>query len=338
MSVAAQSGQPSQGPRGSLASFFIARPIFAIVLAIATMFGGIIGIYSLPISQYPEIAPTTVRVSASYPGATAEAVENSVTTEIEKAMTGLDGLLYMESSSSTGSASVTLTFGNSVDPDIVQVDVQNKLSPVLRRLPQSVQRQGVRVSRSSSDILMIGNIISTDSKYTTFELSDIMSNQIEKVIERVEGVGGLQAFGTGYAMRIWLDPLALQQFQLTPNDVTAAIEVQNVQVTAGAIGSSPTVPGQHNRAEPVEDGRSIRRHHPQIRAGWIDRAIARRGAGRAWPGFLRPNLHLQRPARRRLWRTAGKRRQRAVDRQCSPRRIRPPRQYPAAGRENRLFL
>jgi multidrug efflux pump len=248
MSVAAQAGQPTQGPRGSLASFFIARPIFAIVLAIATMFGGVIGIYSLPISQYPEIAPTTVRVSASYPGATAEAVENSVTTEIEKAMTGLDDLLYMESSSSTGSASVTLTFGNSVDPDIVQVDVQNKLSPVLRRLPESVQREGVRVSRSSSDILMIGNIVSTDKKYTTFELSDIMSNQIEDVIERVEGVGGLQAFGTGYAMRIWLDPLALQQFQLTPNDVTAAIEVQNVQVTAGAIGSSPTVPGQQLKA------------------------------------------------------------------------------------------
>jgi multidrug efflux pump len=149
-----------QGPRQSLASYFIARPIFAIVLAMATMFGGVIAIYSLPISQYPEIAPTTVRVSATYPGATAEAVENSVTTEIEKAMTGLDDLLYMESSTSTGSASVTLTFGNSVDSNIIQVDVQNKLSPVLRRLPESVQRQGVRVSRSSSEILMIGNIIS----------------------------------------------------------------------------------------------------------------------------------------------------------------------------------
>lgn len=248
MSAATDQTQPPHTPRGSLASFFIARPIFAIVLALATMFGGGIGIFSLPISQYPEIAPTTVRVSATYPGATAEAVENSVTTEMEKAMTGLDDLLYMESSSSTGSASLTLTFGNSVDPDIVQVDVQNKLSPVLRRLPEIVQRQGVRVSRSSSDILMIGNIISTDGKYSTYQLSDIMSNQIEDVIERVEGVGGLQAFGTGYAMRIWLDPLSLQQFQLTPNDVTAAIEVQNVQVSAGSIGASPTVPGQQLKA------------------------------------------------------------------------------------------
>jgi multidrug efflux pump len=241
-------GPSTSAPRASLANFFIARPIFAIVLAIATMLAGVMGIYSLPISQYPEIAPTTVRVSASYPGATAEAVENSVTAEIESAMTGLDGLLYMESSSSTGSASITLTFGNSIDADIVQVDVQNKLSPVLRRLPESVQREGVRVSRSSSEILMIGNIISTDRRYTTFELSDIMANQIEDIIERVEGVGGLQAFGTGYAMRIWLDPMALQQFQLTPNDVTAAIKVQNVQVTAGAIGASPTVPGQQLKA------------------------------------------------------------------------------------------
>lgn len=248
MSGAAGTGLSTSVPRAPLANFFIARPVFAIVLAIVTMLAGVMGIYSLPISQYPAIAPTTVRVSASYPGATAEAVENSVTAEIEAAMTGLEGLLYMESSSSTGSASVTLTFANTVDADIVQVDVQNKLSPVLTRLPESVQREGVRVSRSSSDLLMIGNIVSTDRRYTTFELSDIMANQIEDIIERVEGVGGLQAFGTGYAMRIWLDPFALQQFQLTPNDVTAAIRAQNVQVTAGAIGASPTVPGQQLRA------------------------------------------------------------------------------------------
>lgn len=231
-----------------LASFFIARPIFAIVLAIATMLGGILAITVLPVSQYPEIAPTTVRVTAAYPGATAQAVENSVTREIESAMTGLDGLLYMEASSSTGRATVTLTFDNAVDPDLVQVDVQNKVSPILTRLPESVQREGVRVSRSASDIMMIGNIISTDGRYSTFELSDIMSSTIEDNIERVEGVGGIQVFGSGFAMRIWLDPMALAQFQLTPADVIAAIRVQNVQVTAGAIGNSPTGPGQQLRA------------------------------------------------------------------------------------------
>lgn len=239
--------EPTSAPamaRRSLASFFIGRPIFAIVLAIATMLGGIIAITSLPISQYPQIAPTTVRVTASYPGATAQAVENSVTREIESAMTGLDGLLYMAASSSTGRGSVTLTFDNAVDPDLVQVDVQNKVSPIVSRLPEAVQREGVRVSRSASDIMMIGTIVSTDGRYSTIELSDIMSSTIEDNIERVEGVGGLQVFGSGYAMRIWLDPLALAQFQLIPADVTAAIQAQNVQVTAGLIGASPTVPGQ----------------------------------------------------------------------------------------------
>ena len=235
-------------PRRSLASFFIGRPIFAIVLAIATMLAGVMAILILPISQYPDIAPTTIRVTASYPGATAEAVENSVTREIEAAMTGLDDLLYMEASSSTGRATVTLTFDNAADPDLVQVDVQNKVSPIVSRLPESVQREGVRVSRSASDIMMIGNIVSTDGRYSTFELSDIMSTRIEENIERVEGVGGLQVFGSGYAMRVWLDPLALAQFQLTPADVITAIQVQNVQVTAGSIGASPMVPGQQLRA------------------------------------------------------------------------------------------
>jgi multidrug efflux pump len=247
MSMAA-SGPAPGAARNALASFFIARPIFAMVLAIATMLGGIMAITTLPISHYPDIAPTTVRVTATYPGATAEAVENSVTREIESAMTGLDGLLYMEASSSTGRGTVTLTFDNAVDPDLVQVDVQNKVSPIVSRLPESVQREGVRVSRSASDIMMIGNIVSTDGRYSSFELSDIMSSTIEDNIERVEGVGGLQVFGTGYAMRIWLDPLSLVQFQLTPADVTAAIQSQNVQVTAGSIGASPTVQGQQLKA------------------------------------------------------------------------------------------
>jgi multidrug efflux pump len=228
--------------RGSLASFFIARPVFAIVLAIATCLGGAVGIFSLPISQYPEIAPTTIRVGATYSGASAEAVENSVTTVIESAMTGFTDLLYMESSSSNGSSSITLTFGNNVDADIAQVQVQNKLALVESRLPDAVQQAGLTVNRSGSSILMIGNIISNDSRYSSQQLADIMDSTIQPVIEQVEGVGSILSFGSGYAMRIWLDPLSLAQYKLTPSDVTGAIEQQNVQVSVGELGSSPRWP------------------------------------------------------------------------------------------------
>ncbi len=230
--------------RRSLASFFIGRPIFAAVLAIVTMLGGGLGIYSLSISQYPEIAPTTIRIGANYSGASAEAVENSVTTTIESALTGLDGLLYMESTSSSGSASITLTFSNATDPDTAQVQVQNKLSRVENQLPQSVQDAGVTVSRSPSGILMIGNIVSEDGRYTTQQLGDIMANRIEDRIKRIDGVGSIQSFGSSYAMRIWLDPATLEQYQLTPADVITAVKAQNVQVSVGKIGSSPAVKGQ----------------------------------------------------------------------------------------------
>ena len=230
--------------RRSLASFFIARPIFAAVLAIVTVLGGLLGIYSLSISQYPEIAPTTIRVGATYSGATAEAVENSVTTTIENAMTGLDGLLYMESTSSSGSATITLTFSNTSDPDIAQVQVQNKLSRVESQLPQAVQNAGVTVSRSPSGILMIGNIVSEDGRYTAQQLGDIMANRIEDRIKRIDGVGSILSFGSSFAVRIWLNPTSLQQYQLTPADVISAVEAQNVQVAAGKIGASPSVKGQ----------------------------------------------------------------------------------------------
>ncbi|SJZ49075.1 efflux RND transporter permease subunit [Consotaella salsifontis] len=234
--------------RNALASFFISRPVFAIVLAIATMLSGVMGIYTLAISQYPDIAPVTVRVNATYNGATAEAVENSVTTKIESAMTGLEGLLYMESSSSTGSASISLTFANGTDPELAQVEVQNKVSRVQSQLPDIVQDAGVTVSRSPSGILMVGNIISRDGRYTSAQLSDIMTSQIEDRIERVNGVGSVQAFGGGFAMRIWLDPSAMRKYQLTPSDVTSAISVQNVQVAAGSIGASPVIQGQQLKA------------------------------------------------------------------------------------------
>ncbi len=237
--------------RNALASFFIARPVFAIVLAIATLLAGIMGIYSLSISQYPDVAPVTVRISASYSGATAEAVENSVTTKIESAMTGLDGLLYMEATSNTGSASISLTFASGTDPELAQVEVQNKLARVESQLPEAVQDAGVSVSRSPSGILMIGNIISRDGRYTSSELSDIMSSSIEERIERLDGVGSVQSFGSGYAMRIWLDPDQMQKYQLVPSDVTTAIQAQNAQVAAGSIGATPVVRGQQLKASIV---------------------------------------------------------------------------------------
>ena len=237
--------------RNALASFFIARPVFAIVLAIATLLSGVMGIYSLSISQYPDVAPVTVRISASYSGATAEAVENSVTTKIESVLTGLEGLLYMESTSNTGSASISLTFASGTDPELAQVEVQNKLARVESQLPEAVQDAGVSVSRSPSGILMIGNIISRGGRYTSSELSDIMSSSIEERIERLDGVGSVQSFGSGYAMRIWLDPDQMQKYQLVPSDVTTAIKAQNAQIAAGSIGSTPVVRGQQLKASIV---------------------------------------------------------------------------------------
>jgi len=248
MSDISAAGSVPTGRRQSLASFFIRRPIFAIVLAIVTLLAGVLGIVNLSITQYPEIAPTTIRIGATYTGASADAVENSVTTKIENGMTGLDGLLYMESSSSTGSASVTLTFANTVNPDTAQMQVQNKLALVERQLPDVVQSSGLNVSRSTSNILMIGNIVSEDGRYSSDQLSDIMSNDIQPSIERVDGVGSIQAFGAGYAMRIWLDPLSLEKYQLTPADIVTQIEHRNVQVSVGSIGASPTVKGQQLKA------------------------------------------------------------------------------------------
>ena len=231
-----------------MAQYFISRPIFAWVIAIAIMLGGAMAITTLPISQYPDIAPTTVRISATYSGATAEAIENSVTIPIEEAMTGLDDLTYMTSSSTTGSASVSLTFGESIDPDIAQVQVQNKLQLVESQLPESVRQAGLTVSRSTSSILLVGTLVSTDGKRDSLELASILSATIEDQIQRLEGVGGINSFGSGYAMRIWLDPHKLSQYQLTVSDVTSAVEAQNTQVSAGAIGGQPATEGQQLNA------------------------------------------------------------------------------------------
>lgn len=229
--------------------FFIHRPVFAWVIAIVTMLLGMLGMTQLPVSQYPEVAPPTVRISASYPGASAEAVQNSVTSVIEDALTGLDGMVYVTSSSSRGSASIQVVFGQAENGEDAQVRVQNKVSGVTSRLPSSVQQQGVNVSRSTSSILMIGALVSDDGSLGTAELADLMANSVQDSIERTEGVGGVNTFGSGYAMRIWLNPDRLKQFSLTPSDITGAVQAQNSNVSVGSIGAQPVIEAQQFTAD-----------------------------------------------------------------------------------------
>ncbi|MEI4488453.1 efflux RND transporter permease subunit [Frigidibacter sp. MR17.14] len=232
-----------------MARFFIHRPVFAWVLAIVTMLGGVLGIYTLPISQYPEVAPPTIRITATYSGASAEAVQNSVTTTIEDAMTGLDGMLYMTSSSGRGRSSISIVFDENTDPDDAQVQVQNKLQLVQNQLPDRVQDAGIRVNRSTSSILMVGSLVSKDNKYSSLQLADMLETTVEGPVQRTQGVGSINVFGSGYAMRIWLDPDRLVQFQLTPADITSAVSAQNTTVTVGSLGDQPAAEGQQFTAE-----------------------------------------------------------------------------------------
>lgn len=224
-----------------MSRFFIHRPIFAWVIAILIMLVGILAINNLPIEQYPKIAPPQVKVRAVYPGADAETVENSVTQIIEQQMKGIDGLMYMSSNSSAaGSASVTLTFENGTDPDTAQVQVQNKLQSAMSSLPETVQRTGLNVEKSASDFLMVTAFVSEDGSMDQSDIADYVATSIVDPISRVEGVGGTNVFGSSYAMRIWLDPAKLRTYNLIPSDVSSAIRSQNVQVSAGQLGTLPT--------------------------------------------------------------------------------------------------
>ena len=223
-----------------MSRFFIDRPIFAWVLAILVMLIGVISVVNLPIEQYPRIAPPTVSVSATYPGANAQTVENSVVQIIEQRMKGLDGLMYMSSSSSSnGGASVTLTFENGTDPDTAQVQVQNKLQAAMSSLPEAVQRQGVNVNKSSSSFLMVQAFISEDGSMDRADIADYINSNVLDSISRVEGVGEVQVFGSSYAMRIWLDPARLRSYNMVPSDVVNAVRAQNAQVSAGQLGQAP---------------------------------------------------------------------------------------------------
>ncbi len=233
----------------NVSHFFIDRPIFAWVIAIIISLAGGLSIFTLPISKYPEIAPPTIQVLATYTGASAKTVEDSITQVVEQRMKGLDHLLYMTSTSdSLGNAMIKLTFETGTNADIAQVQVQNKLQQAMPLLPEEVQRLGVRVQKSSSSFLMIASFISKDGSMDNVDLSDYVASNVMDPVSRLDGVGDVQLFGGAYAMRIWLDPNKLFKYNLTPVDVVAAIQEQNVQVSAGQIGGTPSIPTQQINA------------------------------------------------------------------------------------------
>ncbi|WP_370335200.1 efflux RND transporter permease subunit [Parvularcula marina] len=228
-----------------MAKYFIDRPVFAWVVAIIIMLAGVMALRILPVSQYPEIAPPSVTVSAVYPGASAKAVEDSVTQVLERQMTGLDGLKYFSSSSSSsGASTVTLTFEAGTDPDIAQVQVQNKLSQATPLLPEQVQRQGVTVSKSGQNFLLVVGLVSPNGTHNQTDLADYAQSVMIDPVSRVDGVGNVQIFGAQYAMRVWINPDKLAQYSLTPNDVVNAIREQNTQVSSGSLGGLPNAGNQ----------------------------------------------------------------------------------------------
>lgn len=228
-----------------MAQFFIHRPIFAWVIALVIMLAGILTLSNMPIAQYPTIAPPTVTISATYPGASAETVENTVTQIIEQQMNGLDGLRYISSNSAgNGSASIALNFEQGVDPDIAQVQVQNKLQSATALLPEDVQRQGVRVTKSGASFLQVLAFYSPDGSMSANDIKDYVNSNISEPLSRVAGVGEVQVFGGSYAMRIWLDPAKMASLQVTPSDIATAIRTQNAQVAVGQLGGAPAVEGQ----------------------------------------------------------------------------------------------
>jgi len=224
---------------------FIDRPIFAWVIAIILMLVGIGSITQLPIAQYPDVAPPQVTIRATYPGASAQTLQDSVTQVLEQQLTGLDGLLYFQSSSSSrGQVSINITFEKGTDPDIAQVQVQNFIQPAISRLPQQVQQQGVRVTKSATDFLLIIGLYDETDRVTDMDIADWLSSNMQDVIARVPGVSDINVFGSPYAMRVWLDPAKLRSYSLIPDDAISAISAQNVEVAAGEVGGQPSPPGQ----------------------------------------------------------------------------------------------
>jgi hydrophobe/amphiphile efflux-1 (HAE1) family protein len=236
-----------------MAKFFIDRPIFAIVIAILIMLGGGLSILTLPIEQYPQIAPPSVQISTTYPGASATTIQNTVVQVIEQQMSGLDHLLYLSSASDdTGQSLTTLTFMPGTNPDIAQVQVQNKLQLAVPLLPAQVQQSGIRVTKSNSSFLLVAGFESTDNSMSKFDIANYVVSNIQDPISRIDGVGNFNVYGTQYAIRIWLDPHKLNSYSLTPLDVSAAVQSQNVQVSGGQLGGTPAVANQQLTATITE--------------------------------------------------------------------------------------
>ena len=232
-----------------MSNFFIDRPIFAWVIAIVVMIGGVLAISQLPVEQYPEVAPPSIVIRTMNPGASAETVQDTTVQIIEQNMVGLDNFLYMSSKSdSAGVGEITITFASGTNPDIAQVQVQNKLAVAEPMLPQTVRDQGIRVTKQSPGAIMVVAFYSPDDRLDRYDMSDYVAANILEPVSRLNGVGEVMLFGSQYAMRIWLDADKLNSYQLTPEDVTAAIREQNFQVRAGELGMGPAPPGQQLNA------------------------------------------------------------------------------------------
>jgi len=228
-----------------MSRFFIDRPIFAWVIAIIIMLAGTFSVMRLPVAQYPSIAPPSISISVVYPGASAETVQSTVVQVIEQQLSGLDNLLYFTSESDKdGSIAITLSFAQGTDPNIAQVQVQNKLTLATPRLPEAVQEQGITVAKATKNFLMLVGFVSTDGSMNNFDLANFIASNIQDPLSRTKGVGDYQLFGSEYAMRIWLDPAKMDKYSLTPGDVSTAIAAQNVQISSGELGGLPAVKGQ----------------------------------------------------------------------------------------------
>src|SRR5512134_495892 len=227
-----------------LSNFFLDRPVFAWVIAIIMMVAGGLAIHNLPVSQYPPIAPPSIAIDAFYPGASAQTVEDSVIQIIEQKMTGFDKLLYMTGTSdASGAGRIELTFAPGTDPDLAWAQVQNKLQLAMASLPDVVQRQGVKVSKSTRNWLIIVGLVSEDRSMDGDDLRDYAQSNLEKVLSRVPGVGEVEIFGSQYAMRVWLNPDKLTNYGMTIQDVIGSLRAYNVEVSAGQFGGAPAVKG-----------------------------------------------------------------------------------------------
>src|ERR1700761_4545265 len=228
-----------------MSRFFIDRPVFAWVIAILVMLAGALSITSLPIAQFPSLAPPAISVTTSYPGASAKTIEDTVTQVLEQQLNGIDNLRYIEASStSTGTLTLTCTFEGGTNPDIAQVQVQNKVALATPLLPQEVQQQGVQVNKAVNNFLIVVGLISEDGSMSGTDLNDFNFSAIKDPVSRLPGVGDIQTFGTQYAMRIWLDPDKMNEYALSPSDVLTAVRAQNAQIATGALGDLPATPGR----------------------------------------------------------------------------------------------